>query len=73
MHLTACVTCFLLTCRGLSSVFGLNHHQQLLESRPEDDVFNPSFDSFVESTLRDLHVPGLSIAVIEDGKIASKV
>lgn len=35
--------------------------------------FDSAFDAFVEDTLEDWHVPGLSIAVIDNGKVFSKV
>ena len=38
-----------------------------------EPVLSNDFDSFVEATLRSLHVPGLSIAVVDDGEVFSKV
>ena len=35
--------------------------------------FDPSFDALVEKTLTQWHVPGLSIAMVDHGRIASKV
>lgn len=35
--------------------------------------FDSAFDAFVENTLEDWHVPGLSIAIIDHGKVFSKV
>lgn len=36
-------------------------------------LFDNAFDDFVESTLRELHVPGLSVATVDNGRISSKV
>lgn len=47
--------------------------QQPIRPSNEDDVFDPSFDTFVDDLLQELHVPGLSVAVVDDGTITSKV
>jgi hypothetical protein len=48
--------------------------QQLIRPPSEDKpVFDSAFDAFVQATLREWHVPGLSIAVVDNGKIFSKV
>lgn len=36
-------------------------------------VFDADFDAFVDKTLHQWHIPGLSIAVIDHGEITSKV
>lgn len=51
----------------------LNHQVLVQFLSPTDRAFDYAFDRFVEDTLHDLHVPGLSIAVVDSGKIASKV
>ena len=38
-----------------------------------NSVFDQAFDTLVEKTLRQWHVPGLSIAVVDNGRIISKV
>ncbi len=50
-----------------------NLEQQPIQLPHEDDPFDHNFDTFVEDTLRELHIPGLSIAVVNNGKISSKV
>ena len=39
----------------------------------ENTPFDSAFDAFVEATLLEWHVPGLSIAIVDDGKVFSKV
>lgn len=58
---------------GFSNYGTWGSEQQPLGPSSEDNPLDPSFDIFVEDTLRKLHVPGLSIAVIDNGKITSKV
>lgn len=36
-------------------------------------VFDADFDRFVEEAILDWHVPGMSIAVVDNGRIESKV
>ena len=38
-----------------------------------EPLFDDDFDVFVEATLHKRHVPGLSVAVVDNGKIISKV
>lgn len=38
-----------------------------------EDPFDPSFDDYVEDLLKECHVPGISIAVVDNGRIFSKV
>jgi hypothetical protein len=47
--------------------------QPLGDAGNDHTPFDSSFDGLVEKTLRQWHVPGLSIAVVDNGKIASKV
>jgi CubicO group peptidase (beta-lactamase class C family) len=46
-----------------------NHDPQVADNTP----FHPSFDSFVDSLMKDWHIPGLAIAVIHENKTWSKV
>ena len=71
MHFSNYAARVLLASVGLSA--GTKIEQQTILSPSEHDVFSPGFDSFVEDTLNQLHIPGLSIAVIDNGNIASKV
>lgn len=65
---------FVLTLVGVSADTVLGLPQQPIQiSSDEDVIFDPAFDAFVENLLQELHVPGLSIAVVDNGKIASKV
>ena len=73
MHFITYVAWSLLTSVGVSADDTSDLEQQPIQPPCEDDVFDPSFDIFVEDTLRELHIPGLSIAVVDNGKIASKV
>ena len=48
--------------------------QQPIQITSEDEpLFDTTFDAFVEATLQKWHVPGLSIAVVDNGKTVSKV
>ena len=48
--------------------------QQPLQTPSETYAeFDPEFNAFVEETLREWHVPGLSIAVIDDGVVYARV
>ena len=59
---------------SISSIGIATDRQQPLEAASAySGWFNPDFDDLVESTLRQWHVPGLSIAVIDNGQISSKV
>ena len=72
--------CFLraaLIVSSLSSagkVSALGQTQQPVQITSEDKpAFDSSFDAFVKATLLEWHVPGLSIAVVDNGKTTSKV
>ena len=67
------IACLLLTCSGVCASGRSLAAQKALSLTKDDTVFDPSFDVFVEDTLRELHIPGLSIAVVDGGKIVSKV
>lgn len=73
MYFTLLIAWSLWASVAVGSVAETYVSQQPVQSFYEDRVFNPSFDSFVEETLRELHIPGLSIAVVDNGNIASKV
>lgn len=73
MHFMNHIAWALLTSAGTNADSPSGFEQQPLKPLGEDNVFGPSFDIFVEDTLRELHVPGLSIAVVDNGKITSKV
>ena len=47
--------------------------QPVVPAAETERWLDSDFDAFVETTLRQLHVPGLSIAIVDDGKIYSKV
>ena len=73
MHAIILIVYAFLTYVGLSAQSISELEQQPIQPSSEDHVFDPSFDIFVEDLLRELHVPGLSVAVVDNGKIASKV
>jgi hypothetical protein len=73
MHFVTYVAWFLLTSVGVSADDIPDLEQKAIQPPCEDDAFDTSFDTFVEDTLRELHVPGLSIAIVDNCKIASKV
>ena len=69
-----CVINNLVLLLSLSSIGTADSRQKPLQVAPTYEAWlDPDFDNIVESTLRQWHVPGLSIAVIENGKITSKV
>jgi len=39
----------------------------------DNNPFDPSFDSFVDSLMKSWHIPGLAIAVVHENKTWSKV
>lgn len=60
-----------LTCEASRAAAG--DQQVFASDSKRDGRFDHAFDEFVEQTLAAWHVPGLSIAVLEDGKTHSKV
>jgi CubicO group peptidase (beta-lactamase class C family) len=52
-----------------SQLFLGNYDPQVADNTP----FHPSFDSFVDSLMKDWHIPGLAIAVVHENKTWSKV
>lgn len=52
-----------------SQSFLSNHDAKVADTTP----FHPSFDLFVDSLMKDWHIPGLAIAVIHENKTWSKV
>lgn len=75
MHLI--VRCYLVVA-SLRNIGNAVEHQsplwaQLSTYNLGDVIFDPSFDAIVESTLLKHHVPALSIAVVDNGRITSKV
>jgi hypothetical protein len=59
----------------LAVTVGVNAFRQQPIGTTSDskDTFDPSFDHWVEDLLKECHTPGVSIAVVEDGRITSKV
>ena len=47
--------------------------QPFVTANEHDRWLDSDFDAFVQSTIGRLHVPGLSIAIVDEGKIYSKV
>lgn len=41
--------------------------------RPTSNVFDHEFDQLVEKLVEECHIPGMSIAVVYEGNIQSKV
>lgn len=68
MRLLIYVVCFLTTFVGV-----LSDSSQQRPIQPTSDPFDPSFDEYVEDLLKECHVPGVSIAIVDNGRIASKV
>lgn len=72
MHTSSHV--ILLTLSLLVAVTHALHIQHPLNADlAADGPFDESFNAFVEDILDRLHVPGLSIAVVDDGIVYSKV
>ena len=64
----------LLVSVGKATLSGTLQQQQRLQTTSQDkSLFDSAFDAFVQATLREWHVPGLSIAVVDNGKVSSKV
>lgn len=71
---TAIYLCFLTIVIGIYADGGLPSQQQPIQSlRQTINPFDPTFDSYVEDLLQKCHVPGMSIAIIDGGRITSKV
>ena len=57
---------------GIATVNGLSQ-QPIQITSGDNGPFDTEFDAFVEATMHVWHVPGLSIAVVDNGTIFSKV
>lgn len=74
MRLQTCVALLPLSLAGVRADAASQLPQQPIILRSGlDEGFDSIFDDFVEKTLKEWHVPGLSIAVVDNGKIVSKV
>jgi CubicO group peptidase (beta-lactamase class C family) len=73
MHPIVVTASLLFTSAGFATNGLSNSRQQPVQQTTKDNAFDSSFDRFVEGVLRELHVPGISVAVVDNGKIASKV
>lgn len=62
---------FLSTFVSVHAAAGLASQQQPIQTT--SDPFDPVFDDYVEDLLKECHVPGVSIAVVDNGRITSKV
>jgi hypothetical protein len=71
MHSNVNTYLLLLSLSGLG--IATDRQQPLQAASKHDSWFDLDFDKLAESTLHQWHVPGLSIAVIDNGKISSKV
>jgi hypothetical protein len=68
------IGCVLSTFLGVYADAWPASQQRLVQSVNENkDPFDPLFDGYVEDLLRQCHVPGVSIAVVDGGRITSKV
>ena len=74
MHYLVCAILILwpLVCASRATVLGLSQ-QPIQITSEENTPFDSAFDTFVEATLLEWRVPGLSIAIVDDGKVFSKV
>ena len=63
--------CFFSTIVGVHADTRLASQQQPIQIT--SDSFDPSFDEYVEDLLKECHVPGVSVAVVDNGKVTSKV
>ena len=74
MRLENCIALLPLTLAGVRAEDVPQSQQRpiILQDR-HDEIFDSAFDDFVEKTLKEWHVPGLSIAVVDRGKISAKV
>lgn len=64
---------FLLVSAVIADALDGSAQQPLVAPGENSATFDADFDDFVERLLQYWHVPGLSIAVIDHGKIKSKV
>lgn len=71
MHHVAYAVLLISSLVGISKADLLGEQQQPLQTSKRE--FDSEFDAFVEETLREWHVPGLSVAVIDKDTIISKV
>ena len=68
------IGCLLSTFPGLYADAWRASEQRPIQNINENkDPFDPLFDDYVEDLLKECHVPGVSIAVVDNGRIASKV
>ena len=68
------VTLLLLSLASVGRTIEPSLPQQPLQAASDEEAFfDSSFDTWVEEALKIYHVPGLSLAVIDRGKIVSKV
>ncbi len=74
MHLSIYVVCFLSTFVSVQANARLEPQQEPIQTTSEsNDPFTPFFDAYVEDLLKECHVPGVSIAVVDNDRITSKV
>ena len=74
MHCLGCAILILWAWVSASKASTAGLSQQRLQTTSEDKPpFDSDFNAFVEATLLEWHVPGLSIAVVDNGKTVSKV
>lgn len=71
MFLLMYTVSFLSTFVSVHAAAGLASQQQQMQTT--SDPFDPVFDDYVEDLLKECHVPGVSIAVVDNGRITSKV
>ena len=70
-HLHLVLASFLLTlCKISVSEVAQIPIQTAKDGHPS---FDAALDEFIEATIKKLHVPGISIAIVDNGKVASKV
>lgn len=63
----------LFSLRAVAVVPGASQQQPIQVTDQDEGPFNAQFDMFVNLMMQLFHVPGLSIAVVDDGKTFSKV
>lgn len=73
MRLEDCIGLLTLTLAGVSADDVHSSQQPIILQSEQAEILDTAFDDFVEKTLKEWHVPGLSIAVVDNGKISSKV
>ena len=68
------ISCLLSTLPGLyADAWPASEQRPMQIINENKDPFDPLFDDYVEDLLKECHVPGVSIAVVDNGRIASKV